>query len=1071
MTILVEIPTKDRDSILGRCLAALLQQSYQDFDILILNDGSEEVGRTPTTNFVLECLSHDHDIWIEDGSHISQAHNHNVPLYDERFAKYHEDGIVRLDDDLLLHRRAIEYMIEAKRGLEAAGEPVGAIGGLWFDSGPAAEYISADLHDRKIFWTREEMLSNPSVNPRVGDINSNWQQRMYHPEDDVLMAAQHIYSVCLYNPKAMIEVGGWPEVYSKGAAHGEETDGTYRMYLAGYSLYINPSVHGEHLRSPGGIRKKRDLSQVQSMDLLRWQHRYPLFEGINFDQPTVAIECRHCYGLGGAERLFYHTVHLLQSKSGLDVVHPIFPGTHHTPDDCEEAFGFRYEEPGERLEEYDILIVLGHEPTHFTRAKKKILYCFFPLDISTADLREFDSIVGISDYTQHWIGEMWRCKARRIYPPVEPITQFFPSGMSMAGDVVWAKIDKENVILVVARCVPYKGPLWLMERFAEWELDGWKMHLVTATSVEAFGEYEKDVIRFAEGHEDITLHRNVSRAVLEDLYRRAKIFWGAAGMHGTAPTTAEHFGYTPVEAWSAGCLPIMYDRGGHQETVSETYRWNTMEDLERITRSAMVLFDPEKSEPPVYLARYAPSRYALQWENLIRRVNGMAIETEWIQELATSVHPIRVGMFCDSPFLPEHGIGVTTGFGMVARMLALEILKHKDMHLSIYGLMDNKYIHRTTQRLPFDYYTPFGADIEGKQTLPHFVYAAKPDVLWALHAPGDLVTCLSAFRKLDNEMPIVAYFPVEGNGRINAAIPDLLNMVQYPVTYCQAGAEIIARYTDRTIDWAWHGIDHAEFAPLSQKERARLREMVDWKDKLVVFACGTNKRVKNHPVLIDAMRILLERGHDNIYMYLHTKMAESTPILAGWNLRNIIGMDGDVSGLPLSEHIYKPFDYDKLRGAQYDGDDLQTWRWSRPPEAKQRGALFNALGLVQRYGMADLAIDVSSAEGFGLPILELAACGVPAVSVNDGMARTEIHSRYCHMLEPEYWDTWHTGTKLAMVGPEQVADKIVELAEDESLRFKYADKQAKIMDELSWQPTVDKFIGLIREAHGLQRES
>ena len=155
------------------------------------------------------------------------------------------------------------------------------------------------------------------------------------------------------------------------------------------------------------------------------------------------------------------------------------------------------------------------------------------------------------------------------------------------------------------------------------------------------------------------------------------------------------------------------------------------------------------------------------------------------------------------------------------------------MHLSIYGLMDNSYTHKTTQRLPFDYYTPFGGDIEGKQTLPHFTYAAKPDVVWALHAPGDLFTCISPFRKLDKEMPIVAYFPVEGNHRINAAIPDLLNMVQYPITYCRAGSELISRYTDRTIDWAYHGTDHAEFAPLEPGERKRLREMMDWEGSII----------------------------------------------------------------------------------------------------------------------------------------------------------------------------------------------------------------------------------------------
>jgi len=435
LRILIEISTKNRDSVLGRCLAALHQQSYQDFDVLILNDGEQEIGSTKTTAYILKELERVHAVWIEKGSCISQAHNHNVPLYNLRFAADY-DYIVRLDDDILLNRRAVEHMRHSMlENINAA-----AIGGLWFEM----EWASDEFHDRAM----PEDLSHPEFCGRIGLLNSTWQQRVYHPANE-LYEVEHIYSACMYNAEAMRRAGGWPEVYSKGVAHGEETDGTCRLHLAGYKLFVDPRVTGQHLRSPGGIRSNKRLNEATAMDRAKWQNRLPKLRNINFS-PTVAVECQHAFGLGGAERLFYHTIHLLQSKTGLDV-YPVFQGAHYSPEECHKAFGFSYEErkhPDSPLEFYDVHITIGHELIPVTNAEHRILYCLFPLEvddpIDMALFLELDLILGISEYTTEYIGKIWGYDTKHLYPPVVPIGQ---------GDV-----EKENIILVVSRCVPYKAP-------------------------------------------------------------------------------------------------------------------------------------------------------------------------------------------------------------------------------------------------------------------------------------------------------------------------------------------------------------------------------------------------------------------------------------------------------------------------------------------------------------------------------------------------------------------------------------------------------------------------------------
>lgn len=1042
MKLLVEVSTKDRDSTLGRCMAALLQQSWRDSDILIINDGDEPVGNTQTTAFMIEELRRHHEVYIIPGSHISQAHNHNFALYDPRFTKY--EYIIRLDDDVLLNADAILYMAETIAETQA-----GAVGGLWFE----AEWLSDDLFDRRV---AHDLLTSPSTHGKVGPFNSNWQQRQYHPTAE-LYEVEHLYSSCIYNAEKMRRAGGWPEVYSRGVAHGEETDGTYRLFLSGEKLFVDPRVIGIHLRAPGGIRSAMSLSETQSLDLVKWQRRLPQFRDINWE-PAVAVECRHMYGLGGAERQFYHTVSLLQSKTGL-TVHPMFHGgLHLSPKECEGAFGFSYDDPGERRDEYDILIVMGHEPTHKTRARHKILYTFFPIETPRETLLEFDAIIGNSDYTAYAVRELWRFESSHIYPPVEPIGR---------GDV-----EKENVILAVARCVPHKAPLWLMERFVEFNFPGWQLHIVAGTTTESFRKYEDQVWAFAQQRDNVYVHRNIPDNALKDLYRRAKILWSAVGMMSKAPQHAEHFGYTPVEAWSAGCVPIVYDRGGHRETVPSEFRWSTAEELEDITRRSMRMWHDSVSEQAVIdVARFNSSDYVRQWENLIRRINAMALELVPVEEISISPERIRVACISDSPRL-------TTGFGVVAKEIYSYLAEQPDIDLFVYGMMDS-IKQLPDEEMPWHFYeTPLGSDLQarGNKTLPAFIKWCKPDVIFEIYDPGNMHGHVMTMRGLGIKQPIVAYFPVEGKP-ISHATYNLVQKVTFPVTYCDSGRRAIeALAPDIAIDVIHHGIDHAPFGPLPDDKRNELRSLVGWDGKFIVMNLGTNKRVKQQPYLIDAMRLLMEQGHEDIYLYLHTQKFDNH-VMQGWTLgwlRSLALHDLTLDAehfKELQRHILFPAEFDKWHGPVYKyASDPELWKLTTPPEAKFRGAILNGLDLVTRYALSDLYVDVSSAEGWGLPVLEAVACGVPAVSVNDGHVRSEIHSAYCYdMLEPKHWTTWHTSSKLMLVDPEEIAEKILEAknnyAQAKDLTL---DASRRIMSNLKWQDAGEAFADLIRKAaiHG-----
>jgi len=69
---------------------------------------------------------------------------------------------------------------------------------------------------------------------------------------------------------------------------------------------------------------------------------------------------------------------------------------------------------------------------------------------------------------------------------------------------------------------------------------------------------------------DCTFYPNIGRADLAALYERSAVLIHAAGFGVDAdefPERPEHFGITPIEAASFGCIPVVYGQGGPREVV------------------------------------------------------------------------------------------------------------------------------------------------------------------------------------------------------------------------------------------------------------------------------------------------------------------------------------------------------------------------------------------------------------------------------------------------------------------------------------------------------------------------
>ena len=332
--------------------------------------------------------------------------------------------------------------------------------------------------------------------------------------------------------------------------------------------------------------------------------------------------------------------------------------------------------------------------------------------------------------------------------------------------------------------------------------------------------------------------------------------------------------------------------------------------------------------------------------------------------------------------------------------------------------------------------------------LQEFMAVEKPDVLYINYDPGTVYNIMHQLEELKVVQPIITYFPIEG-----APLMDQFGeMIRAcwlkggaPITYTRWGAEMIGSQFSSPVLVAGHGIEHAPFAPLPSEARARIRRAVGFHDKFTVGTIKRNKRVSGIPTLLDAIEILVRQGHEDIVAYIHTNPDEENHV-GSFPLRQMVRQR------KLEHKIFFPPDLSvQQKGVVYSG--LREIEVEEPRTVDEARAInMTALTFIQRLNLLDVYVDVSQAEGFGLPPIEAGACGVPVICPKDNGVREEIWGDAPLYMKPSATDYWHIGSLLCQVPAKTVAGAILKMKEDSELRKEVAARCLEHVQTLSWKP-------------------
>jgi hypothetical protein len=178
-------------------------------------------------------------------------------------------------------------------------------------------------------------------------------------------------------------------------------------------------------------------------------------------------------------------------------------------------------------------------------------------------LDTYKTIICHSEYVKSWIKKYWKIESVVLHPPVDQLS------------LTEKSTKKNNWICSVGRFFTLghgKKQEVLIKAFKKLYLKGyknWELHLAGGLGNEPTSqEFVKKLKAQAKGF-PVYFHFNISKDEVENIYQKSKIYWHGAGFGEkiSDPIKFEHFGIAPIEAISAGSIPILFKGGGLIEVI------------------------------------------------------------------------------------------------------------------------------------------------------------------------------------------------------------------------------------------------------------------------------------------------------------------------------------------------------------------------------------------------------------------------------------------------------------------------------------------------------------------------
>ncbi len=289
-----------------------------------------------------------------------------------------------------------------------------------------------------------------------------------------------------------------------------------------------------------------------------------------------------------------------------------------------------------------------------------------------------------------------------------------------------------------------------------------------------------------------------------------------------------------------------------------------------------------------------------------------------------------------------------TGYGVQTRLVLRQLLEqgHDPTCFCFYGLAGGVVEYDGYPCIPGSNFDEWGNDVIG-------IHTRKTRAELVVTLLDLFVLNTEIWSKLD--APWAAWVPVDSFTLGDFTIERLAH-VDYPIAMSNFGAKQMSDAGKPPVATIYHGVDTDTFKPMDKYECRRLLGIPE--DMYLVGMVMANKgNRKQFPLQLLAVKQWADKNPDlDVRVYLHT---EPTAHMGGYDMRalvNKVGLEGKV-----------------FSTNQYDASVV-------PMTMSAMARVYNSF---------DVLMNCSTGEGFGVPIIEAQACGVPVIT-QDFSAMPEI---------------------------------------------------------------------------------
>ncbi len=359
-----------------------------------------------------------------------------------------------------------------------------------------------------------------------------------------------------------------------------------------------------------------------------------------------------------------------------------------------------------------------------------------------------------------------------------------------------------------------------------------------------------------------------------------------------------------------------------------------------------------------------------------------------------------------------------TGFSTVTREILARLARRPRYRVACLGWGYGGWPY-DRRSIPYDIYPSHGRTF-GRDSAARAIDEFLPDILISF---GDLwmIDWIEQLPHRD-QFKSVIYFPIDGRP-FPPAWKRIVCASDVAVACSRFGQELVQPACPEVdVRMIYHGVDVEAFRPLTPKEQVKERHKLA--GKFIVGCVARNQPRKNLPVLVKAFAVFCQDKEDAL-LYLHTN-----PKDIGWDLLDLVRRFG-IEGRTAISRV----------ASVWQGANKET--------------------LNEIYNLFDVFVLPTAGEGFGLPLAEAMAAGVPVAATRYSACVELVDGRGELIEVKEFVTTGHYNIELAIPDTEDLIGKLNLLYSDSARRERYGRAGREFAQQFSWDRVVRQWDDLL----------